>query len=189
SFHIDIIGLCETFLTPSVHDNELVIPGYSFVRKDRLDKGGGVKKKQVKNSHDSITYRCYKGFDEDLFKADLVNSNLILIDSIADPNFALDIFYDTIHTALSDHTTIKQKRIKHARIIIFCTKILKITKKTRNKISSMIRKSKKSFYNDAIKNNKSSKFLWQNLNDITNNNKAHQFSIPNKLIINEKDIE
>ncbi|WAR14525.1 RTJK-like protein, partial [Mya arenaria] len=38
----------------------------------------------------------------------------------------------------------------------------------------MIRKSKKSFYNDAIKNNKSSKFLWQN---------------ESKLIINEKNIE
>ncbi|WAR01776.1 LOW QUALITY PROTEIN: hypothetical protein MAR_008334, partial [Mya arenaria] len=222
SFHIDIIGLCETFLTPSVHDNELVIPGYSFVRNDRHDKGGGgiivyisnklsnvrrydLESDTLESVRVQIALPRSKSFDEDLFKADLVNSNLILIDSIADPNFALGILYDTIHTALSNHTTIKQKRIKYAsqpfwfsdqikqtfflRDYYFLHKDFENYKKTRNKISSMIRKSKNSFYNDAIKNNKSSKFLWQNLNDITNNNKAHQLSIPNKLIINEKDFE
>ncbi|WAR29594.1 hypothetical protein MAR_003162, partial [Mya arenaria] len=155
---------------------------YNYAISDHLPIAftRSVKQKQVKNSHDS-TYRCYKSFDEDLFKADLVYSNLIFIESIADPNFALDILYDTTHSALSNHTTIKQKRIKHANFENY--------KKIRNKISSIIRKSKKFFKNDAIKNNKSSKFIWQNLNDITNNNKAHEFRIPNKLIINKKDIE
>ena len=39
----DILGLCETFLTPMISDNDLSIPNYSFERKDRLaNKGGGI---------------------------------------------------------------------------------------------------------------------------------------------------
>lgn len=42
----DILGLCETFLEPNVPDNQVVIEGYDFVRKDRAvvqnKSGGGV---------------------------------------------------------------------------------------------------------------------------------------------------
>ena len=33
--------MSETWLKPSIPDNEIQIPGYSFVRSDRLHKKGG----------------------------------------------------------------------------------------------------------------------------------------------------
>ena len=42
----DIFGMCETFLTNSVSDNQIAIDGFDLIRKDRSDtqnkSGGGV---------------------------------------------------------------------------------------------------------------------------------------------------
>ena len=42
----DIFGLCETFLTDSLSDDQIAIDGYNIIRKDRSDTqkkaGGGV---------------------------------------------------------------------------------------------------------------------------------------------------
>lgn len=38
----DIIGLSETWLCPSIRDEDINIPGYILIRKDRLSRGGGV---------------------------------------------------------------------------------------------------------------------------------------------------
>ena len=37
-----LVIICETFLTDSVPDCALTIPGYSFFRKDRNTHGGGI---------------------------------------------------------------------------------------------------------------------------------------------------
>ena len=34
--NIDMFCLCETFLNSEFSDNELIIPGYEFIRKDRV---------------------------------------------------------------------------------------------------------------------------------------------------------
>ena len=33
----DVIGLCETFLTCNISDNQIAIDGFDFIRKDRSD--------------------------------------------------------------------------------------------------------------------------------------------------------
>ncbi|KAH9637473.1 hypothetical protein HF086_010884 [Spodoptera exigua] len=38
----DLLGATETFLDPSVVDSELVIGGWSVIRRDRCGYGGGV---------------------------------------------------------------------------------------------------------------------------------------------------
>ena len=42
----DVIGLCETFLTCNISDNQIAIDGFDFIRKDRSDtqnkNGGGI---------------------------------------------------------------------------------------------------------------------------------------------------
>ena len=40
--NIDIFCLCETFLNSEFSENELIIPGYEFIRKDRQSPGGGL---------------------------------------------------------------------------------------------------------------------------------------------------
>lgn len=42
----DILGVCETFLSPNILNNQIQIKGYDFLRKDRADifskTGGGI---------------------------------------------------------------------------------------------------------------------------------------------------
>ena len=39
----NILGLCETFLTDIISDQDLIIQNYTFERKDRkMRKGGGL---------------------------------------------------------------------------------------------------------------------------------------------------
>ena len=40
--NIDIFCLCETFLNNELSDNELLIPDYDFIGKDRNSHGGGL---------------------------------------------------------------------------------------------------------------------------------------------------
>ena len=59
----------------------------------------------------------------------------------------------------------------------------------RNKSSSLIKKSKRDFFNNAIKENKDSTYLWKNLKDISNLNHANKIELPQRLIISDKKIE
>ena len=40
-YKIDVLGLCETFLSESIVDFNFDIPGYQYLRKDRNHKKGG----------------------------------------------------------------------------------------------------------------------------------------------------
>ena len=40
--NLDILCLCETFLNKEFSDNELIIPDYNSIRKDRQTHGGGL---------------------------------------------------------------------------------------------------------------------------------------------------
>ena len=42
SVHPDVIVGCETWLSPGVHNSEIIPPGFETVRKDRPDGYGGV---------------------------------------------------------------------------------------------------------------------------------------------------
>ena len=58
----------------------------------------------------------------------------------------------------------------------------------RNKINSIIRISKKNYFNKAIKDKSDTKFLWQNLrNTTTSDDNEHR--VPNKFLINNSEIE
>ena len=42
-FDSDIIGICESWLTPDILDSEIQLAGYDLFRKDRINaKGSGV---------------------------------------------------------------------------------------------------------------------------------------------------
>ena len=48
-----------------------------------------------------MTYRCFEKFNEGSFQIELAFSRLGNIESTADPNRVLDIFYDILHSILS----------------------------------------------------------------------------------------
>ena len=51
SVNLSIIGLSESKLDNFVNDNEISIPGYDIVRKDRNRNGGGGALVYLKNNH------------------------------------------------------------------------------------------------------------------------------------------
>jgi hypothetical protein len=90
---------------------------------------------------------------------------------------------------LKKHATIKEKRIKREHLPEWFTDEIKYIiheidkyrirdyyhnvgkydqyKLLRNKIPSMIKKSKRDFFNNAIKNNQDPAFFWKNLKDVS----------------------
>ena len=53
----------------------------------------------------------------------------------------------------------------------------------------MIKKSKKDHFNKSVKENKSPKYLWKSLNDVSNLNKSKNVSLPKVLVKNDTVIE
>ncbi len=55
----------------------------------------------------------------------------------------------------------------------------------RNKTLALIRKSKKEYYNEAVKNGTSTKHIWKNLKMIANyDNDDEEIVLPSKLLVN-----
>ena len=144
-----------------------------------------LKSKQSK--HENIKYRSFKSFSEPLFCDDLAKSPIRLVESVADPNQSLDLFYSILNSVLYKHAPIKERRVRFdcqpgwfnseiKEAICLRDKLHKHKqfndyKTQRNKVTAMIKSSKRNFYNNAIKDNKSPSFLWKHLNSITNRGK------------------
>ena len=58
----------------------------------------------------------------------------------------------------------------------------------RNQVNSIIRISKKNYFNKAIKDKSDTKSLWQNLRNITASD-ANEHRVLNKLLINKSEVE
>ena len=149
-----------------------------------------------KSNHTIIKYRSFKKFDELAFQSDLLYSGLEYLETVIDPNDALNVFYDILNITLSKHAPIKEKRVKHKHKLDWFTAEIKSSilerdyckkvgnhskyKIIRNKISSLLKKSKRDFFNNAIKDNKDPSYLWKNLKDISNLNHPNKIELPQK---------
>ncbi|MES9881480.1 MAG: reverse transcriptase family protein, partial [Sedimenticola sp.] len=119
-----------------------------------------------KDSHQSISYRSFKSFNEANFIYDLERANLDQIMNYEDINEMLSVWSNIFLTVVDKHAPIKQHRVKKkiqpewlTSEIIDCIKErdkCKIKgnydqyKLLRNKVTSMIQKSKKSTYANKI---------------------------------------
>ena len=156
----------------------------------------GVKLKH--NKHKSIIYRSFKNFNLASFQSDLSISPISSIETCYDPNDSLHCLYNIINDTLSKHAPFKEKRIKkevqpewfdnEVKTAIYTRNILKQNRQftefkiQRNKIYAMIRKKKRDFYNQAIKQNKSPSFLWKTLKSVAKDDKSTGTSnIPQSL--------
>ena len=153
-------------------------------------------------THKTITYRCFKTFNEEKFQNDLLINNIDYVEQISDPNDAIDTFYSILNSVLSKHAPLRQKRIKRENQPIWFSEDIKALiyerdkchkngnhnqyKYLRNKITYLIKKSKRDFFNKAIKDKKDVRFLWKNLKDITKMNKNNSVKIPSQLCVNDK---
>ncbi len=158
-------------------------------------------KRPKNNTHSIITYRCFKKFVLAEFQNDLSLSQLHLIETEHDPNSSLSLLYNILHTALSKHAPFKQKRVKSTHQPTWLNNEVKQAlrerdrlrknndwenyKIMRNKTLALIRKSKKEYYNEAVKNGTSTKHIWKNLKMIANyDNDDEEIVLPSKLLVN-----
>ena len=107
------------------------------------------------------------------------------------------VFYSILNQLLSKHAPIKQKRVKRDNQPDWFTEEIKKSiyerdkchrngkfneyKSLRNKTTALIKKSKKAFFNQAIKENKNSSFIWKNLKDISHLNQTNVVTLPARL--------
>lgn len=69
-------------------------------------------KSEKSDEHKCIAYRSFKTFCEDRFIEDLSKINFEAVETIDNPNSALDYFYEIVCTLFSKHAPVKQKRFK-----------------------------------------------------------------------------
>ena len=161
---------------------------------------------KIKSNHKSIKYRCFNKFNENDFHLDLVNNGIDNVIYIIDPDSALDILYTILNTTLAKHAPYKEKRIKRDSQPLWFTDEIKYAirkrneyhmthkfdeyKMQRNKVQSLIRKSKRNFYNNAVLNNKSTSSLWKNIKSVSGeDNNQSMTNLPTRIHYNDNLVE
>lgn len=157
-------------------------------------------------NHKTITYRSFKNFDEVLFQKHIACTNSFFeMETITDPNIALNTFCNLICGILNKHAPIKEKRIKRdqqpgwftqeLQSLIYkrdaCHKKGNIDeyKELKNRIASLIKSNKKEFLNQAISENIESKHLWRHLKDISGIKQNSKIVLPQHIIKENTCIE
>ena len=200
---IDHIYTARRELVYNVNVPKYAVSDHFPICFTRLSKSLKIKS----NKHESIKYRSFKSFNEIDFRNCLATSHLEQIITYNNPNEALNVFYNILNTTLCKHAPIKEKRIKHytqpewfnadikeamhKRDKLLNQRQFDDYKIMRNKVTAMIKKSKKSFYNNAIKANKNPSYLWNTLKTISNSDSTPKAGIqlPNFLEVNNITIE
>ena len=167
-----------------------------------------IKQRLTKREHRVITYRSYKNFNTANFQNDLALKRLQYIESELDPNKAMTMLYDDLNSVLSKHAPLKQKRVKRLtqpgwfnsevkRYIIERNKLHKMKdwenyKIMRNKVTSIIRKNKRDYFNNAIKDKSNVKDLWKTIKGASNNdynNSCVETGLPLEMCFNKVTIK
>ena len=110
------------------------------------------------------------------------------------PDDALSVWYDIIMPIINVHAPLRKKRVKHPKLPLWLTrgvitamavrnrlqkeKGFEDFKKQRNKVKSLVRSAKKSYFDKLIELDKSNATIWKAINEITN--KSHNNNNTNK---------
>ena len=140
--------------------------------------------------HKTVTYRDYNKFDADSFTKDLLNSNTLKeVTSIQDTEYAWGHFKNIFMNICNKHAPLKTRRVRIRKCPWINTEILKhihsrdyahrkylktkdendhkAYKMLRNKTTSLIRNTKRSYYETKINDNSSNPSqMWNIINDI-----------------------
>ena len=150
-----------------------------------------------RTEHKTITYRSFKSFNEQAFLKDLSArlSTFEYSQNDSDDNF--ENWNTVFITILNDHAPIKTKRVKRDVKPEWMTNEIASAQRNRdryhkkkdwenykywrNKTKTLIRKSKRDFFTNAINETKNNKFLWDHINDIQGKSKT--LEVPSELIV------
>ena len=133
-----------------------------------------------------MRYRCFTHFDKDAFLLDLVHSQLSQVYQYTDPDEALEFWYKTFSSVYNKHAPFMIKRVRYTRKPPWLSKeieeamhqrdrLLKARKheefkKQRNKVTSLIRASKKHtpYFQNLVASKNDSRSFWKAINILTN---------------------
>ncbi|MEW8548507.1 MAG: reverse transcriptase family protein, partial [Candidatus Thiodiazotropha sp.] len=135
-----------------------------------------------KTTHHTIKYRSFKHFDESKFNEDLNSIPWDVIKVFDNVNDALDTWYSLFSEVIDKHVPLKQHRVKHVNQPMWLTSEVIESIKTRdrfkalgntdqykiwrNKVVNLIRKSKKSHYQNLIEEGKNQPTtIWKIFNE------------------------
>ena len=146
-------------------------------------KGVKILKLHIRN-----TVPMLYSFDKDAFLLDLVHSQLSQVYQYTDSAEALEFWYKTFSSVYNKHAPFMTKRVRYTRKPPWLSKeieeamhqrdrLLKARKheefkKQRNKVTSLIRASKKkTYFQNLVASKNNSRSIWKAINTLT---KMHQ---------------
>ena len=151
------------------------------------------KNMNFSGKHITIKYRNFSKFNKGSYIEDLNGQNFHEIFDIVDPENALEIWYSKLNEVLNKHAPLVTRRVKrqsqpkwHSKEIAqlrfrrdFYHKKKDFVnfKIYRNKLTSLLRSSKKDYFEKAVESGKSCSELWKHLKDINSGSKGSISSI------------
>ena len=137
-----------------------------------------------KNHHTTIKYRSYKQFEDASFLDDLKHAPWNIIETFDNPNDALDAWTYLFMDVVNQHAPIKQRRVKRATQPewlddetlaamklrdTYAARGDDLNRKIwRNKVTTLIRQAKTTYYRNTINSNlNDSKKLWGLLHELS----------------------
>ena len=141
-----------------------------------------------KLTHHTISYRSFKNFDEETFSSDLLNAPWDLIKVFDDTNDVVETWSDMFLSIVDKHLPLKSHRVKYKQQPKWMTPDIIDAIKTRdrhkslnndnqykiwrNKVTSLIKQSKKAQYSAIInENNNNPSSVWKLFKEIGIKNK------------------
>ena len=155
------------------------------------------KKTIKRKDHQTIQYRCFKTFSDEIFLREL--SNALQTFNVTQNNSEKNLasWTQIFMTILNKHAPLKTKRVKRNNQPGWMNDDIKVAitqrdinhynqnwnqyKYWRNKTTSLIRSAKKAFFNRAITENNDNTYLWRHIKDLNGKTAASKF--PNELVI------
>ena len=130
-----------------------------------------VHKATTTKGHTTIQYRTFTRFNKDAFLFDLSWASFCDVYKFDNPDDALSVWYDIIMPIINVHAPLDKKRVKHPKLPPWLTrdvitamavcdhlkkeKRFEDFKKQRNKVKSLVRSAKKSYFDKFLELDKS----------------------------------
>ena len=133
--------------------------------------------------HTTIEFRAFRNFNVDDYLCDLNQADFNHVYDATDPDDALSILYGTLVPIINKHAPLRKKRVKQATLPGWLSGEIADTMKERdkakkdkdfpkfktlrNKVSTLVRDAKRTFFSKMIHNNCDTVHLWRAMNAIT----------------------
>jgi hypothetical protein len=136
-----------------------------------------------KGGHIYVNYRSMKNFDSTAFLFDVSHLNVMDLYQCSNADDALNLWNQKFVPIIDKHAPLKTKRVKNKTYPKWLTQEIIDTmrerdeckkakrydeyKQLRNKVSALVKSSKKQYFEDMIKNNNDTSSLWRAMNTIS----------------------